>query len=102
MFICIYSYTSIYMYVYICIDTCIYAYIHTCTYVYMHTYMYIHRNRPMGWLQSVGLIKSQVSFAEYHLFCKALLQKRPVFIDHTNSYWVATNHRIIHDSLMIH
>ena len=46
----------------------------------MHTYMYIHRNRPMGWLQSVGLIKSQVSFAEYCLFCRALLQERPIIL----------------------
>ena len=32
----------------------------------------------MGWLRSVGSIKSQVSFAEYRLFCRALLQKRPI------------------------
>ena len=31
----------------------------------------------MGWLHSVGSIKLQVSFAEYHLFYRALLQKRP-------------------------
>jgi len=30
----------------------------------------------MGWLQSVGSMKSQVSFAEYRLFYRALLQKR--------------------------
>jgi len=32
----------------------------------------------MGWLQSVGSIKLQVSFAEYCLFYRALLQKRPI------------------------
>jgi len=32
----------------------------------------------MGWLRSVGSIKSQVSFAEYRLFHRALLQKRPI------------------------
>ena len=32
----------------------------------------------MGWLQLVGSFKIQVSFAEYHLFYRALLQKRPV------------------------
>jgi len=32
----------------------------------------------MGWLRSVGLIKLYVSFAEYCLFCRALLQKRPI------------------------
>ena len=31
----------------------------------------------MGWLWLVSSLKSQVSFAEYHLFYRALLQKRP-------------------------
>ena len=31
----------------------------------------------IGWLRSVGSIKLQVSFAEYRLFDRALLQKRP-------------------------
>ena len=34
----------------------------------------------MGWLQSVGSIKLKVSFAEYRLFYRALLQKRPVIL----------------------
>jgi len=32
----------------------------------------------MGWLQSVGSIKLYVSFAEYSLFYRALLLKRPI------------------------
>ena len=32
----------------------------------------------MGWLRLVGSIKLQVSSAEYRLFCRALLQKRPI------------------------
>ena len=32
----------------------------------------------MGWLQLVGSIKFKVSYAEYGLFYRALLQKRPV------------------------
>ena len=32
----------------------------------------------MGWLRLVGSLKLQVSFAEYRLFYRALLQKRPV------------------------
>jgi len=32
----------------------------------------------MGWLRSVGSIKLYVSFAEYCLFYRALLQKRPI------------------------
>jgi len=34
----------------------------------------------MGWLRSVGSIKLQVSFAEYSLFYRALLQKRPIIL----------------------
>jgi len=34
----------------------------------------------MGWLRLVGSIKKQVSFAEYSLFYRALLQKRPIFL----------------------
>jgi len=33
---------------------------------------------PMGWLRLVGSLKSIVSFAEYRLFYRALLQKRPI------------------------
>ena len=32
----------------------------------------------MGWLRSVGSIRLQVSLAEYRLFYRALLQKRPI------------------------
>ena len=32
----------------------------------------------MGWLWSVGSIQLQVTFAEYRLFYRALLQKRPI------------------------
>jgi len=34
----------------------------------------------MGWLQLVGSIKSWVSFAEYGLFYRAIVQKRPVIL----------------------
>jgi len=33
-----------------------------------------------GWLRSVGWIKFQVSLAEYRLFYRALLQKRPIIL----------------------
>jgi len=36
----------------------------------------------MGWRRLVGSFKLKVSFAEYPLFCKALLQKRPVIERH--------------------
>ena len=35
---------------------------------------------PMGWLRSVESIKLWVSFAEYRLFYRALLQKRPIIL----------------------
>ena len=34
----------------------------------------------MGWLRVVGSLKLQLSFAEYSLFYKALLQKRPIIL----------------------
>jgi len=34
----------------------------------------------MGWLRLVGSLKPQVSFAEYRLFYRALLQTRPIIL----------------------
>ena len=34
----------------------------------------------MGWLRLVGSLQLQVSFAEYSLFYRALLQKRPIIL----------------------
>ena len=34
----------------------------------------------MGWLRSVGLIELYASFAEYPLFYRSLLQKRPIIL----------------------
>jgi len=39
-----------------------------------------HEQLYMGWLQVVGSLKWQVSFAEYRLFYRALLQKRPIIL----------------------
>jgi len=35
---------------------------------------------PMGWLRLVGSLQLQVAFAEYSLFYRALLQKRPIIL----------------------
>jgi len=43
-----------------------------------HTYKWPRAG--MGWLRSVGSIKWQVSFEEYRLFHRALLQKRPIIL----------------------
>jgi len=34
----------------------------------------------MGWRRFVGSLKLYVSFAEYSLFCRALLQKKPIIL----------------------
>jgi len=39
-----------------------------------------HAYWPMGWLQLVGSLKLQVSFAEYSLVYRALLQERPIIL----------------------
>jgi len=36
----------------------------------------------MGWLRLVGSLKLKVSSTEYSLFCRALLQKRPIIKEH--------------------
>ena len=43
-----------------------------------HTHEYVMSETGMGWLRLVGSFKSHVSFAEYSLFYRALLQKRPI------------------------
>ena len=52
-----------YCYLYMCIYTCI-----VCSQQGVY---------GVRWLRLVGSIKLQVSFAEYHLFYRALLQMRP-------------------------
>jgi len=42
----------------------------------------MHMTWAMGWLRLVGSLKLQVSSAEYSLFNRALLQKRPVILSH--------------------
>jgi len=68
-------------------------------YIGVHLYMYVYFDMVivpklsmmyptfarMGWLRLVGSIKLQVSFAEYSLFYRALLQERPeIFIGPTD------------------
>jgi len=40
----------------------------------------------MGWLRLVGSLKLSISFAEYRLFYRALLQKRPIFSGNLRVY----------------
>jgi len=45
-----------------------------------HITYYICVATDMGWLRLVGSLKLQVFFAEYSLFYRALLQKRPIIL----------------------
>ena len=57
-------------------QTCIRDVYQMCdTHMYGTVYEY-----DMGSLQLVGSSKLKVSFAEYHLFFRALLQKRPIIL----------------------
>jgi len=44
------------------------------------SHIWIRHVTHMGWLQLVGSLKLWVSFAEYCLFYRALLQKRPIIL----------------------
>jgi len=64
--------------------------IYTYKYIHIQTYIYVSVEKnnkvfcwvvgAMGWLRSVPSIKLQVSLAEYCLFYRALLQKRPIIL----------------------
>jgi len=76
------------------VQTYLYMSIYTYGYTYTSIYTYENTRRNfgfdidqgqtittyMGWLRSVGSIKLQVSFAEYSLFKRALLQRRPIIL----------------------
>jgi len=54
----------------------------------------------MGWLQLVGSLKLHVSFAEYSLFYRALLQQRPMIL--RSLLVVATAYHVIHEWITPH
>ena len=79
----IYAYVYIYIHIYICI----YLFVATrasqtsarCSIDYCATTVErLSHARTVGWLRSVGSIQLWVSFAEYRLFYRALLQKKPI------------------------
>jgi len=74
---CAWIFTYIYiciMYIYMNVCMFIYMYVYTCVYIciYICTHMHI-ASGTMGWLRLVGSLKLLDSFAEYRLFCRALL-----------------------------
>jgi len=75
--------------------SCVTELIYVCDIIYSYTTAATSRTWPttcfsrrrwsvispaIGWLRLVGSIKLQVSFAECCLFCRALLQKRPIIL----------------------
>jgi len=80
-YIHVYTYTYVYMavYMYICIYVCIYIFIVCLCVCVFHSDTEVRLDH-MGWLRLVGSMNSWVSFAEYHLFNGALLQKRPIIL----------------------
>jgi len=74
----------------LCHDSFIYTDIHTGTTIQpdmthvicdmTHSFVWYALCTPMGWLRLVGSLKFKVSFAEYSLFHRALLQKRPIIV----------------------
>jgi len=56
-------------------------YLYMCIYEYVHIRLHTVRTPyDMGWLRLVGSLKLYVSFAEYHLFYRAFLRKRPIIL----------------------
>ena len=52
----------------------------TYDFTYDQVMPYMSESFHMGWLRLVGSINLQVSFAEYRLFYRVLLQKRPMIL----------------------
>jgi len=53
---------------------------YTCERCLMKRDPYLSKKKTMWWLQLVGSLKLQVSFAEYRLFHRALLHRRPIIL----------------------
>jgi len=60
-----------------------------------HPISCFYLTNDIRWLRLVGSFKLQVSFAEYRLFCRALLQKRPIIM---RSLLVVATPKNTHDS----
>ena len=69
---------------YRCVCSCMYVFIYICKYMTPHpridsiTRCNTSNTDAMGWLRLVGSLKLYVSFAEYRVFYRALLQNKPI------------------------
>jgi len=80
---CIYVCDMTHTYIYVCMYVCMYIDMCTCIYTYTQTHTWIQlwlMETDIGWLRLVGSLKLEVSFAEYHLFNRALFQMRPTVL----------------------
>ena len=79
-------YVHIYIWTHVCAYTLIYTQMCVCTHICVYIRIYAHicvqctNMCAMGWRRLVGFLKLQVSFAEYRLFNRPLLQKRPIIL----------------------
>ena len=77
----------------VCVHACVFVCVCTCMCVRVWMCMFVGergqaifgrpdclKERDMGWLRLVGSLKVQVSFAEFRLLYRALLQKRPIVL----------------------
>ena len=75
----LYVYMTLYVYISVYIST--YIHIHTYMFIYLSfSPLHVSFSRAMVWLQLVGSFKTWVSFPEYSLFYRSLLQKRPIIL----------------------
>ena len=68
-----------------CRAACIYACVYICTFMGASAagdmgLFYRYNKTGMGWLRLVGSLKLYVSLKNIGLFCRALLQKRPIIL----------------------
>jgi len=77
---CTCTHKSQYTYTQICIYKCTYIQITIYIYKYAYTNVHICKSRMSSPKLSVGSLKFNVSFAEYGLFYRTLLQKRTIIL----------------------
>ena len=101
-YIYVYIFTCVCTYIHVYIFTCVCTYVHVCIWIYKCVYIHGHVRvlilqgafeyqaplqhtpahyntiQPIGCLRILASSKLQVSFADYSLFSRALLQKNPV------------------------
>ena len=69
------------MYVFFLIDVGYFTYaVYFCLYEYRYIHVDMDIDINMGWLRLSGSLELLVSFAEFSLFYRALLQKRPIIL----------------------